>query len=62
MRLYRYDAAAGKWKRVTRYAADAADDNGYRIGGNLEQAEGKYNLGWFAVVAECSKGTAICIR
>lgn len=62
VRLYRYDAAAGKWKRVARYPADEAEENGYRIGGDLEQADGVYNLGWFAVVAECAKGTAISIR
>ena len=62
VRLYRYDAATGKWKRVTRYPADEAEENGYRIGGDLEQTDGVYNLGWFAVVAECAKGTAISIR
>ena len=62
VRLYQYDATSGKWKRLSRRPVENVESDGYRISGDLKQVDGIYNLGWFAVVAECVKGTLISIQ
>ena len=61
VRLYQYDGT--QWKRIARQSIeDVETEKNYRISGDLKQVSGVYNLGWFAVVAECTKGTCISIR
>ena len=62
VRLYQYNASNGKWKRLARCPVESVEGDGYRITGNLKQMDGVYNLGWFAVIAECAKGTQISIE
>jgi len=63
IRLYWHDGtSSGKWKCVSGYAVGDAESNEYRITGTFSQADGVYNLGWFAVVAACNDGTMVIIR